>query len=89
MFDSILAGNGRANIKDILIAGNEQVVAMREEVVRIVSRAIFTDPRLRFEGFENAFDVSLNGVLERVERIRRDMKDGKSLRFDFDKENSM
>lgn len=82
--------NGRANIKEILSRiPEEKVVAMREEVVRIIPRVIFADPRGRFEGIEDAFDVAINGVLERVERIRREMEEGKSFGSDFDQENSM
>lgn len=50
------------------------LLLMREEVIRQIPRVIYANPRSRLETLEDAFDTTVKGVLERVEKIRRDMK---------------
>ncbi|CAK9159978.1 unnamed protein product [Ilex paraguariensis] len=76
----------KANIENILLGISEdEASAMREEVVRLIPRVIYADPRSRLESFdlEDAFDIAVKRVLERVETIRGDMEQGKSYSFDF------
>lgn len=66
-----------------------QVSAMREEVIRLIPRVIYADPRApRLETVEDAFDIAVKGVLDRVERIRREMKQGKDLGIAFPELNT-
>ncbi|KAM1414442.1 hypothetical protein ACFX2I_006218 [Malus domestica] len=56
---------------------------MREEVVKLIPRVIYADPGSRLETLEDAFDIAVKGVLERVETIRKDMREGKNTSFDY------
>ena len=49
---------------------HSEVWAMREEVIRLIPRIIYRDPRSRLETVEDAFDVAVKGVLGRIEAIR-------------------
>ena len=61
----------------------QKVYDMREEVVKLIPRVIYADPGSRLETLEDAFDVAVKGVLERVETIRKDMREGKNTSFDY------
>ncbi|CAK9139148.1 unnamed protein product [Ilex paraguariensis] len=65
-----------------------KVSAMREEVIRLIPKVIYADPRSRLETLEDAFDFTVKGVLERVEALRRDIKEGRNSSTDFDEEQS-
>uniref|UniRef100_A0A7C8YGS9 hydroxymethylglutaryl-CoA reductase (NADPH) n=1 Tax=Opuntia streptacantha TaxID=393608 RepID=A0A7C8YGS9_OPUST len=53
----------------------EDVIAMREEVIRLIPRIIYAQRKL--EKFEDAFDITIKNVLERINRARRLIRDGK------------
>ncbi|GFY81491.1 exostosin family protein [Actinidia rufa] len=57
----------------------EEVEAMREEVVRLIPKVLYAHPTARLETIEDAFDIAVKGVLDRVENIRKAMKAGKKL----------
>lgn len=62
---------GEVSLEKVLSEYSEkQVRAMREEVVRLIPRLIYGDPRSRPEGFKDAVDVAVDGVLRRVGRLR-------------------
>ncbi|RVW65821.1 putative xyloglucan galactosyltransferase GT11 [Vitis vinifera] len=75
--NSIKSGN--ASIEKILHRiPREEVVAMREEVIRLISKVIYANPKSRLETLEDAFDIAVKAVLERVETVRRDMREGRN-----------
>jgi hypothetical protein len=39
---------------------------MREEVIKLVPRLVYADPRYKLETVKDAFDVAVDGVLERI-----------------------
>ena len=85
--NSIKSGN--ASIEKILHRiPREEVVAMREEVIRLISKVIYANPKSRLETLEDAFDIAVKAVLERVETVRRDMREGRNSSFAFDEEMS-
>jgi hypothetical protein len=43
---------------------------MREELVRLVPRLVYADPRYRLETVKDAFDVAVEGVIEKVVESR-------------------
>jgi hypothetical protein len=45
---------------------------MREELVRLVPRLVYADPKYTLETMKDAFDVAVEGVLEKVERVKSD-----------------
>ncbi|KAL6184046.1 hypothetical protein ACLB2K_045453 [Fragaria x ananassa] len=56
----------------------QKVVAMREQVIRLIPRIIYADPRASgLETLEDAFNIAVNGVLDKVEKTRRDMEEGR------------
>ncbi|GAV78274.1 Exostosin domain-containing protein [Cephalotus follicularis] len=80
---------GRISIERVLSRiAKEKVIAMREEVIRLIPRVIYADPRSTLKTLEDAFDITVNGVLERIETTRREMREGKNLTADFAEELS-
>ncbi|RLN39531.1 hypothetical protein C2845_PM01G40770 [Panicum miliaceum] len=49
----------------------ETVRAMREEVIRLIPTVVYADPRSRRVDFKDAFDVSVEAVIDRVAKRRR------------------
>ncbi|KAL6839341.1 hypothetical protein ACP4OV_030838 [Aristida adscensionis] len=47
------------------------VRAMREEVIRLIPRVVYADPRSRRVDYRDAFDVAVDAVIERVAERRR------------------
>ncbi|XP_059447004.1 probable xyloglucan galactosyltransferase GT14 [Corylus avellana] len=67
----------KGNVEKILLGiSKEKEMAMREEVIGLIPRIIYADPRSRLETFEDAFDLAVKGVLERVEGVRRVIREG-------------
>ncbi|XP_008784724.2 xyloglucan galactosyltransferase KATAMARI1 homolog [Phoenix dactylifera] len=65
---------GKVSIEEALSRfTEEQVRAMRDEVIRLIPRLIYADPRSRLENSGDAFDVAVEGVIERAEKLRREM----------------
>ncbi|KAF5950547.1 hypothetical protein HYC85_012540 [Camellia sinensis] len=74
--------DGKVNIGETLSRISEEEVAeMREEIVKLIPRIIYANPMSRLETLEDAFDIAIEGVLERVEKIRKEMEGGKSTEF--------
>ncbi|KAL6839338.1 hypothetical protein ACP4OV_030835 [Aristida adscensionis] len=46
------------------------VERMREEVIKLLPRLVYADPRYKLETLKDAVDVAVDGVLERVAKIR-------------------
>jgi hypothetical protein len=60
----------------LLRVPKKEVLGMREEVITLIPRIVYGDPRSRRVSFEDAFEIAVKGVLERVERVRRKIKEG-------------
>ncbi|KAF8736839.1 hypothetical protein HU200_014294 [Digitaria exilis] len=63
------------NSDDVLKGGrysDEEVAAMREEVIRMIPRFMYRDPRVAFEGekMRDAFDITMDGMMDRMRRIK-------------------
>ncbi|KQJ91840.1 hypothetical protein BRADI_4g40070v3 [Brachypodium distachyon] len=63
---------GKVDIEEVLGRYTDQeVAAMREEVIKMIPRFLYKDPRVRFDGeTRDAFDIAIDEVLERVRRIK-------------------
>ncbi|CAN8285483.1 unnamed protein product [Cochlearia groenlandica] len=51
-----------------------KVVAMREEVIKLIPRLMYFNPEGKkgdMGRFEDAFDIAVEGVLKRVEGLRK------------------
>ncbi|KAK1605206.1 hypothetical protein QYE76_028879 [Lolium multiflorum] len=68
--DEIL--EGKVDIEEVLVSyTDEEVAAMREEVIKMIPRFLYEDPRARFQGdMKDAFDISFDAVMGRMRRIK-------------------
>ncbi|XP_058099288.1 xyloglucan galactosyltransferase MUR3-like [Magnolia sinica] len=64
-----------------------EVKEMRRNVIGMIPRLIYADPRSRLERFEDAFDVAVKGVIEKVRRLKKEMRGG-ILKVGFEEEMS-
>lgn len=81
-------GGGNIVYETLRRIPKEEVLAMREEVIKLIPRIVYVDPRSRREaGFEDAFDIAVKGILERVERVRRMIKEGEDPSIAFSEHN--
>jgi hypothetical protein len=60
---------------------------MREEVINLIPRVIYADPRSKLETLKDAFDVSIEAIIKKVTKLRRDIIEGREDK-DFIEENS-
>ncbi|KAI3806104.1 hypothetical protein L1987_21996 [Smallanthus sonchifolius] len=51
---------------------------MREEVINLIPRLIYADPRSKLETSKDAFDVSVDAIIRKVTKLRQDMIDGRT-----------
>ncbi|XP_010025931.3 probable xyloglucan galactosyltransferase GT12 [Eucalyptus grandis] len=80
---------GHINIKQVLSRiSRDAVLSMREEVVQLIPRIVYADPRSRDHKFQDSFDTAVKGVLKRIESIRRRVSDGKDPSSGFSDQNS-
>ncbi|KAI6693882.1 hypothetical protein NL676_021592 [Syzygium grande] len=80
---------GDINIKQVLSRiSSDAVLSMREEVVQLIPRIVYADPRSRDHAFQDAFDTAVKGVLERIESIRRRVSNGMDPSRGFSDQNS-
>jgi len=63
---------GKVMINETLFSvSKSEVLAMREEVIRLIPRVVYRYPGSRLETIEDAFDIAVKGVLGRIEAMRR------------------
>lgn len=66
----------------------KKVSAMREAIIKQIPKVIYNDPRSRLNKFQDAFDLTIKGVIDRVETLRKEVREGRNSSTDFDEENS-
>ncbi|KAJ9146665.1 hypothetical protein P3X46_028901 [Hevea brasiliensis] len=72
--------NGKASIERILSRiPKAKILAMRDQVIKLIPGVVYADPRSTLETLEDAFDITIDGVLERIEQTRRDISEGKDV----------
>lgn len=78
----------KVSIEPILqsIPENE-VLAMREEVIRLIPSMVYADPRSKERNFDDAFDVAIKGVLERIGKVRKVIVSGGDPSIGFAEQN--
>jgi len=77
-----------ASIEERLKSIHPDVVKqMREEVINLIPKVIYADPRSKLETLKDAFDVSIEAIINKVTKLRRDIIAGQEER-DFIEENS-
>uniref|UniRef100_J3LJX8 Exostosin GT47 domain-containing protein n=1 Tax=Oryza brachyantha TaxID=4533 RepID=J3LJX8_ORYBR len=84
--DGVRTGN--VSIEDRLKSIQPDVVKkMREEVISLIPRVIYADPRSKLETLKDAFDVSVEAIINKVTQLRRDIIEDREDK-DFVEENS-
>ncbi|MBA0768335.1 hypothetical protein Gotri_017142 [Gossypium trilobum] len=74
--------NGNVSINRVLSRFSEHRISeMRKEVVKLIPKVIYANPKSRFERFEDAIDIALKKVTERVNKVGEVMKEGKGVDF--------
>lgn len=68
---------GKVSVEKVLLEiPPARVRAMREVVIGLIPKVIYADPRSRLEKIEDAFDIAVKRVIERVGRVTKEMKQG-------------
>lgn len=65
----------------------EDVKIMREDVINLIPRLIYADPRSRLETLKDAFDVAVQAFIDRVTKLRKEIIEGRT-NDNFVEENS-
>ncbi|KAF2298106.1 hypothetical protein GH714_014765 [Hevea brasiliensis] len=73
------AKDWKAGIKTLLKIPEDRVLALREEIIKLIPRIIYADPSSRMGTTEDAFDLAVKGILDRIERVRRITREGRIL----------
>ncbi|KAJ4970661.1 hypothetical protein NE237_003760 [Protea cynaroides] len=77
LISEIEVREGKVDIeKRLLRIPKVQVIAMRQQVIRLIPKVIYADPRSRLETLEDAFDLAVQGVIKKVDRARKAIRDG-------------
>ncbi|XP_021763321.1 xyloglucan galactosyltransferase MUR3-like [Chenopodium quinoa] len=66
----------------------QQVEIMREAVIKLIPSLIYADPRSKLETLSDAFDVSVQAVINKVTRLRKNIIQGRTEYDYFIEENS-
>ncbi|KAJ8756210.1 hypothetical protein K2173_024757 [Erythroxylum novogranatense] len=75
-----LVKEGKVRINETLLQVSENdILAKREDVLRLIPKVIYADFRSKSEILEDAFDIAVKRVLERVETLRRQINNGNDL----------
>lgn len=51
----------------------EQVKRMREEVIKLIPNLVYADPRSKLHAFKDAFDVTVQSMVDKVTKLRKDL----------------
>ncbi|CAN1254916.1 Probable xyloglucan galactosyltransferase GT12 [Linum perenne] len=80
-----LVKEGKVSIrKRLLRISKREIASMRQVVMELIPKVIYGDPLSKSnKDFEDAFDITVNRVLERVGRIRRHIQEGKDPETEF------
>ncbi|KAG6606344.1 Xyloglucan galactosyltransferase MUR3, partial [Cucurbita argyrosperma subsp. argyrosperma] len=65
----------------------EQLKLMQEEVISMIPRLVYADPRSKLETLKDAFDVSVQAIIDKVTKLRIDIIEGHTDK-NFIEENS-
>lgn len=66
----------------------QQVEIMREAVINLIPKLVYADPRSKLETLRDAFDVSVQAIIDKVTRYRKNIIQGRSEYDYFFEENS-
>ncbi|XP_021834598.1 probable xyloglucan galactosyltransferase GT14 [Prunus avium] len=76
------------NIEKVLLGiSKDRELAMREEVIRLIPKLVYADPRSRLKT-QDAFDLAVQGILERIGNVRKVIREGKDPSIGFAESDS-
>ncbi|TYG61041.1 hypothetical protein ES288_D07G116400v1 [Gossypium darwinii] len=70
------------------VKSGEVNIEQLDEVIKLIPNVIYADPASRLQTIGDAFNLTVKGVLDRVETIRNQMKDGKEVNSEFPEQES-
>lgn len=80
--------NKNVSIEDVLSRiPKSKVTAMREEVIKLIPNVIYADPRSKLQKFKDAFDLTVEGIIRRIEKLSKEIEEGGDS-TNFDEESS-
>lgn len=80
--------NKNVSIEDVLSRiPKSKVTAMREEVIKLIPNVIYADPRSKLQKFKDAFDLTVEGIIRRIEKLSKEIEEGGDS-SNFDEESS-
>lgn len=74
--------------KLLLGISKKKQLAMRNKVIKLIPKLVYADPRSRLET-QDAFDLAVKGILERIENVRKVIREGKDPSIGFAEEDSL
>ena len=70
--------SGSVSIEGVLRKFSDaQVKEMREEVIRLLPGLVYNDPRHKLSRFKDAFDLTVEGLVNRVTDLRMRVMEGR------------
>ncbi|PWA81559.1 exostosin family protein [Artemisia annua] len=57
---------------------SKRIKKMQKEVISLIPRLIYADPHSKLETMEDAFDVTLKAIINKVRKLREDIVDGET-----------
>ncbi|EEF43748.1 Xyloglucan galactosyltransferase KATAMARI1, putative [Ricinus communis] len=83
-----LVKNGSISINETLLqVPNDKITKMRGEVIKLIPNILYANPKSKLESLEDAFDIAIKGVLARVEKVRKEIREGKDPGIGFAEPN--
>ena len=80
----------KVSVESVLNAIPENdVLSMREEVIRLIRRIVYANPRTKEQKFEDAFDIAVKGVLERIGKVKSVILSGGDPSIGFAEQNHL
>lgn len=74
--EAVRAGN--LSIEEVLLKfSKNEVEEMREEVIRLIPGLVYNDPRHRVSKYKDAFDLTVQALIDRVTGVRMRITEGK------------
>ncbi|KAK8275674.1 hypothetical protein V6Z11_D10G152400 [Gossypium hirsutum] len=74
----------KINLNETLLRMPEdRILRLREEVIKLIPRVVYASSRSRSETLEDAFDLAVKGILDRIESVRVMIREGKDPSIGF------
>lgn len=74
---------GRSINKTLGDFPKNEVLAMREEIIKLIPSVIYAHPRSKLENVKDAFDIAVKEILKRIAKVRRKTKKGRDPSIGF------